>query len=260
MTMLDAKRTESGALTQRWRIKSLQHHNRKRKGATPNDDYPELTWDHSLSVPSSVSPSTQDSLARLLVASFAIESIGYNLTSYGPYMKELPKRLGHSVALDAAVACLTDAHSKILRRAPVNTVINPYLYLAAVQGLQMALEDSTESASADTLCATALLAVAEVRTERCRRSSWPRSADETSGLQSRRLQIPPSCRWRRSLSPAPWRVQTCHRIRESDSPRPSRRDRKSHSFKRLPASYHLDSHLLDRPLPLPEHRLLPLSP
>lgn len=187
MTMLDAKRTESGALTQRWRIKSLQHHNRKCKEKATNNDCAELTWDHSLSVPNSVSPSTQDSLARSLVASFAIESIGYNLTSYGPYMKELPRRLGHSVALDAAVACLTDAHSKILRRAPVNTVINPYLYLAAVQGLQMALEDTMESASADTLCATALLAVAEVRTSRRRQCLERWSADETSGLQSRRL-------------------------------------------------------------------------
>ncbi|KAL9096928.1 MAG: hypothetical protein Q9165_000892 [Trypethelium subeluteriae] len=71
--------------------------------------------------------------------------------------------MGESPALDAAAACLANAHSNTLRnqRSSGNQVADPVLYLEALQRLQEALAEPKTGMSIHTLAATTLLGIVE---------------------------------------------------------------------------------------------------
>lgn len=88
------------------------------------------------------------------------------MATFGPFMFEIPRRIGHNAALDAAAACLVHAHSALVQRKPATEVAPPRLYLPAVQALQTSLENPREGMSSNTLCASVILGLVEVsRTE-----------------------------------------------------------------------------------------------
>lgn len=84
------------------------------------------------------------------------------MSAFGPFIREVPGRIGHNPALDAAVACLVRAHSVLVHKKHTTEIANPELYLRAVQTLQMCLEDPLQHASPNTLCASVLLGIVEV--------------------------------------------------------------------------------------------------
>jgi len=89
--------------------------------------------------------------------------VGYSLADFGSFVHEIPKRIGQNIALDAAVACLVHAQSSHLHNKGQLEVDCPKLYLPAVQALQICLGDPKHSMSANTLCASVLLGLVEVR-------------------------------------------------------------------------------------------------
>lgn len=80
------------------------------------------------------------------------------------YLKFLPCRLGHNSSLDSTIACLASA----LRDSRVFDGSQPSVetlsrYNQALRDLQSSLNDAEESLAAETLCATQLLGIYEVR-------------------------------------------------------------------------------------------------
>ncbi|KAL6876813.1 hypothetical protein J3F83DRAFT_769858 [Trichoderma novae-zelandiae] len=88
-------------------------------------------------------------LALALVASFEIPPDGYRLHHLGRYMTEIPCHLGHNPALDIAV--------ESNRSAQLDTQPSPE-YMRALQVLQRVIADPVLGTSAETVCATMLMA------------------------------------------------------------------------------------------------------
>jgi hypothetical protein len=84
------------------------------------------------------------------------------MSVFGPLIQEVPSRIGHNAALDAAVAVLVDAHTSLVNKKSSLDIVSPHLYLRAIKTLQLCLEEPQESISANTLCASVLLSLVEV--------------------------------------------------------------------------------------------------
>jgi hypothetical protein len=117
------------------------------------------------------SPSQHHELAHALVLAMTSGSTGIRLSVFGPFIQEVPSRIGHNPALDAAVAVLVYAHKSLLQQKMANEIVNPNLYLRAIKTLQLSLEDPTQGLSTNTLCASVLLSLVEVRAQNITRAT-----------------------------------------------------------------------------------------
>lgn len=108
------------------------------------------------------SPSQHYQLSRALAATINAGSVGLQMSVFGHFIQEVPSRIGHSPALDAAVAVLINAHTSLMFKKSSNDVVSINLYLRAIKMLQCCLEDSREGMSTNTLCASVLLGLVEV--------------------------------------------------------------------------------------------------
>ncbi|KAF1963259.1 hypothetical protein CC80DRAFT_852 [Byssothecium circinans] len=107
------------------------------------------------------SPSRHQELARALVEALETGGAGHRMSAFGPFIRDVPSRLGHNTALDTAVACLISAHSTLVHQEDTKEIVDPGLYMRAVQTLQTKLEDPQQFLSSNTLCASVLLGIVE---------------------------------------------------------------------------------------------------
>ncbi|KAF2238936.1 hypothetical protein EV356DRAFT_516814 [Viridothelium virens] len=173
LTILDSKWSKSGALSQKWRLKTRQEcssdlaatqHRPNSKSQVSKERAQGGSEDPSLvRITYFPAHSARYELARALVATFEVPDTGYKLTSFGKYLRDIPRFMGESPALDAAAACLANAHSNMLRnqRSSGDQVADPVLYLEALQRLQEALMEPRTGMSIYTLAATTLLGIVE---------------------------------------------------------------------------------------------------
>lgn len=85
----------------------------------------------------------------------------FNLAwSYGPFLDEVPRRLGQNEALDAAVDALLQAHGCMCCRSQV-TVSALSAYSRALSALRQCLGQPKTASSSNTLCAVMLLMTCE---------------------------------------------------------------------------------------------------
>lgn len=103
------------------------------------------------------------------------------MSVFGPFIQEVPARIGHSPALDAAVAVLINAHTSLMYKKTSNDVVSINLYLRAIKTLQGCLEDSCEGMSTNTLCASVLLGLVEVSRASAHRESGLISSQALAG-------------------------------------------------------------------------------
>ena len=102
-----------------------------------------------------------------------IESVHFPGRELETYAQYLPSRMGHSSLLDTAVRCVAHVFREFYcRYTTANYVPNSvkqmettFLYTQALAGLQKALNSARESLKPETLCATELLYMFEVRPE-----------------------------------------------------------------------------------------------
>lgn len=115
--------------------------------------------------PKAPSFSREEKLASALAASFETPQDGYKLCQLGRYMTEIPCRLGHNPALDIAVECLLQSHTQLLNSNQFcqNSNQPSPEYMRAIHTLQDVIADPVLGTSAETLCATMLMAYYEVR-------------------------------------------------------------------------------------------------
>lgn len=95
-----------------------------------------------------------------LVSALAVTDIRYELSIYGDFLLDIPKRLGRNAALDSSVAALTTAFQA------VHTGLKPakvYLeYATALNSLRLCLDDPVEAQSPETLCAIWMIVICQV--------------------------------------------------------------------------------------------------
>lgn len=160
LTQLNEKWSENGVF-QKFRISNKISDTNKKASRNPRSksgsNSPPST------VPRQPSPSQHQELSRRLVEALSTGGAGHRMSAFGPFIQEVPARIGHNAALDAAVACLVYAHSSMVHKRNTHEIANPGLYLRAVQTLQTCLEDPLEGMSSNTLCASVLLGLVEVR-------------------------------------------------------------------------------------------------
>ena len=129
-------------------------------------------------------------LTRAFIATLEVPEAGYRITSFGKYMRDIPRYVGESPALDAAAACLANAHSNVMQHPECRgkQVADPVLYLKALQRLQEAIVDPKTGMSTYTLAATILLGIVEVSDRLLRPFSllWAAVLTAFPGLDSRR--------------------------------------------------------------------------
>ena len=109
----------------------------------------------------SPTPSPQQNLARALHEALETGGAGHQMAGFGAFIRDIPSRIGHNTALDTAVACLVNVHSTLVRQKDTNDIVNPQLYLRAVQTLQTNLGDHQKGLTSNTLCASVILGIVE---------------------------------------------------------------------------------------------------
>jgi hypothetical protein len=160
LTQLNEKYAENGSVQHRFRISP--------RGTERSTRSSHRSIANSLSPPRSPffrqpSPSQHHELARALVAATTTGSSGHRMSVFGPFINEVPSRIGHNAALDAAVAVLVNAHTSLVYKKTASEIVSPHLYLRAIKTLQTCLEDPLLGMSTNTLCASVLLGLVEVR-------------------------------------------------------------------------------------------------
>lgn len=161
MTQVTEKRSKSGAVFQKFRISDGDGRRLKRYSQSPRLNSSQSP--PQLYIPRQPSPSQHQELVLGLINAMSVGDTGHRMSLFGTFISDIPARIGHNPALDAAVACLISAHSAMMHRKAAGEILNASLYLRAVQTLQCCLEDPKMGMSCNTLCASVLLGLVEVR-------------------------------------------------------------------------------------------------
>ncbi|KAF2445817.1 hypothetical protein P171DRAFT_443417 [Karstenula rhodostoma CBS 690.94] len=157
-----AKRSDTGAVVLKFRISPTE--DKRERGKGPSKGHSKVAHSSNLPMSNLYSPlqtSPHDGLARALIEAMETDETGYSISDFGPFMYEVPRRVGHNAALDAAVACLLRTCSAMLSTKTLDDLQTPKYYLAAVQRLQRSLEDRVDGMSSNTLCAAVILSLVE---------------------------------------------------------------------------------------------------
>jgi len=94
------------------------------------------------------------------VSALQVTDVRFELGIYGPFLAEIPRRLGKSEALDASVRALTTAYPSVHSHQFTSDMYKSYG--EALRHLRTALGDSSTATSVDTLCAVYLVMICQV--------------------------------------------------------------------------------------------------
>ncbi|KAJ6179022.1 hypothetical protein N7519_009483 [Penicillium mononematosum] len=105
-------------------------------------------------------PSTDTSrMAAAFVAAFQVTDIRYAMAYYGPFLRDIPRRLGNSTVLDSAVRALSTAYP--LLHAGSYSPNALVLYGQSLRALRECLNDPVEARTPNTLCAVYLITICQ---------------------------------------------------------------------------------------------------
>ncbi len=110
--------------------------------------------------------SKQTLLTTSLISKLATsDDLRYHLTwTYGGFIEDIPIRIGHNAALDAAAAALVASHSSIVTRFPrsgSHTIEALRTYCHALWTLRHTLSSTSQCRDPSTLCAVMLLLIVQ---------------------------------------------------------------------------------------------------
>jgi hypothetical protein len=89
-----------------------------------------------------------------------VSDVRYDLTIYGLFLKDIPRRLGTNTVLDASVNALTDAFSLV--HSPEKSVNALKSYGRALKALRVCLNDPKTAGPTNIICAIYLLVICQV--------------------------------------------------------------------------------------------------
>ncbi len=100
-----------------------------------------------------------------LVSAMAVTDPRFDLSVYGSFLQEIPRRLGRNPALDASVRALTVAFPSVrnrqhVRHTPTAEVLRSYSH--ALRCLRGCLGDSSLAHAPETMCAVHLVMICQV--------------------------------------------------------------------------------------------------
>ncbi|XP_014558518.1 hypothetical protein COCVIDRAFT_24973 [Bipolaris victoriae FI3] len=157
LTQLNEKFAENGSVTHKFRISQGGSTPRKRSTRSISAGFspPKSPF------PRHPSPSQDQQLAHALIAATRTGSAGHRMSVFGSFIQEVPARIGHNPALDAAVTVLVNVHTSLVYKKAANEIVSPELYIRAIKTLQTCLEHPQLGLSPETLCASVLLGLVE---------------------------------------------------------------------------------------------------
>ncbi|KAH6698283.1 hypothetical protein BKA61DRAFT_709941 [Leptodontidium sp. MPI-SDFR-AT-0119] len=94
-------------------------------------------------------------------SALGVTDVRYDLSVYGGFLKDIPKRLGTNTALDASVEAMTDAFQGMHSLSQKRSVAALKSYGHALKTLRESLNDPAESSSANTMCAVYLMLICQ---------------------------------------------------------------------------------------------------
>ncbi|KAJ5150408.1 uncharacterized protein N7500_010597 [Penicillium coprophilum] len=105
-------------------------------------------------------PSNETSmLAAGFIAAFQVTDIRYAVAYYGPFLRDIPRRLGNSTVLDSAVRALSTAYPFLHTGSyPPNALVR---YGQSLRALRECLNNPVEARSPNTLCAVYLITICQ---------------------------------------------------------------------------------------------------
>lgn len=153
---------DTGPIVYKFRVSNVDDHVKKKplkkRGRSVTNAYTSFL-SHSPSIIHASLPSHYE-LSRNLVYMIETSNIGSRIHTVDSFIRALPRRIGHSSALDSAITCLVHAHSST--QSFRNVIDDPKLYLSAVQDLQVCLANGENIKSPNTLGAAVVLSIVEV--------------------------------------------------------------------------------------------------
>lgn len=99
-------------------------------------------------------------LAAAFVTTLQVTDVRHAVTYYGPFLREIPQRLGSSPVLDSAVKAVTTAYPFLRTRGFPPTALAHYGQ--SLRALRDCLNNPSEARTPHTLCAVYLIIVCQV--------------------------------------------------------------------------------------------------
>ncbi|KAF5542990.1 hypothetical protein FMEXI_7226 [Fusarium mexicanum] len=117
---------------------------------------------HSKAVagPSSALSNDKTLVAGSLVHILEFDNPGYDISTYGWFVKDLPRHVGSSKPLDAAIAAFVTGFAPLKDRS-VSKVEALDKYVFALRGLREAMQDPEKAFSADNMCSIYLISICQ---------------------------------------------------------------------------------------------------
>lgn len=120
------------------------------------------------------SPSNETTkIAGAFIFTLEVKDLRYDLSCYGAFLEDIPKRLGSNIALDASVNVLTSAFSSLYTHE--QSLMTLSKYVNALKALRICLDDPSQAWTANTLCAVYLLLICQVGTITFGKCNKPKS-------------------------------------------------------------------------------------
>lgn len=114
--------------------------------------------ENCLSIPNQV---PGNALSTSFAKTLTITDVRYDITYYGAFLRDIPRRLGSSAALDASVKAVVTAYPYLHHQ---NFTPDAYMeYCNSLRALRESLNDPVEARSSNTLCAVYLITICQVR-------------------------------------------------------------------------------------------------
>lgn len=96
-----------------------------------------------------------------LIPMLEVTDLRYDLTYYGGFLKDIPRRLGTNGALDASVSALASAFPSLHTHQRSPEMLDKYVQ--ALKTLRVYLSDPAKAYTSNTLCAIYLIEICQVR-------------------------------------------------------------------------------------------------
>lgn len=99
-------------------------------------------------------------ITRDFIEVLQVTDVRYDVTWYGPFLENLPRRIGSSPALDAAIGAVTSAVKALRTRQNYPDAIARYV--KGWKALRTCLSDPVQTKSIHTVCAIYLMMICQV--------------------------------------------------------------------------------------------------
>ena len=115
--------------------------------------------------PAQLSSTDTDLIAASFVGALHVTDVRYALVYYGPFFRDIPRRLGSSPVLDSAVKAISAAYPFLHTGCYSPTALARYGQ--SLRALRECLNDAAEARTPNTLCAVYLITICQVSMFAC---------------------------------------------------------------------------------------------